>query len=267
MNSRAFEAEGGAAAGVPVLEIEGLVVDYGSVRAVDDVSFRVCAGEVVGLLGPNGAGKTSILSAVEGLVAPRTGRVAVAGRDIRQHPVAARAQLGVQLQHTAFQPDLTLAQLVKLYAGLQGCRLDAAGVRQGLNRVGLGEQAGRRCGQLSGGQQQRLALLAALIHAPALALLDEPTTGLDPQSRRDLWERIQGLVGRGTGVVLTTHSMEEAAALSTRLVIIHRGRVKATGTPADVVAQFQSHPAVRRTAHGQLTLEDVFLALTGGAEQ
>lgn len=267
MNQRASEAEGRGAPAAPVLEIEGLVVDYGSVRAVGDVSFRVYAGEVVGLLGPNGAGKTSILSAVEGLVAPRAGRVAVAGLDIRQHPVAARAQLGVQLQHTAFQPDLTLAQLVKLYAGLQGCRLDTAGVRQGLNRVRLGELADRRFGQLSGGQQQRLALLAALIHEPALALLDEPTIGLDPQSRRELWERISGLVGRGTGVVLTTHSMEEAAALASRLVIIHRGRVKATGTPAELVAQFQNHSAVRQTAHGQPTLEDVFLALTGGAEQ
>jgi len=257
------ETQAGPAA-TRVLEISGLVVAYGSVVAVDNVSFHVNAGEVVGLLGPNGAGKTSILSAVEGLVIPRAGRVEVAGWDVRQHPVAARAQLGVQLQHTAFQPDLTLAQLVKLYAGLQGCWLDAAGVRQGLARVGLEGQVHRRFGQLSGGQQQRLALLTALIHEPPLALLDEPTTGLDPKSRRELWGRIGGMVGQGTGVVLTTHSMEEAAELASRLVIVHRGRVRASGTVAQLLDEFGGSPAVKKIAHGQPTLEDVFLAITGG---
>ena len=256
-----------AAVGLPVLEVDQLVVDYGPVRAVDQVSFQVFAGEVVGLLGPNGAGKTSLLSVVEGLVAARSGRVTVAGVDARQHPTAARAQMGVQLQQTAFQPDLTLIQLVRLYGGLQGMVLGTAEAIVGLERVGLLSEARRRFSQLSGGQQQRLALLVALIHEPALALLDEPTTGLDPQSRRELWDRIERLAGEGTGVVLTTHSMEEAAALADRLVIMHRGRVRAAGPPKDLVQEFQDNPAVARSPRGQaVTLEDVFLALTGGAQ-
>ena len=256
----------GRRAGAPVLEIDRLVVEYGPVRAVDEVSMAVYAGEVVGLLGPNGAGKTSLLSAVEGLVPARSGRMVVAGVDAREHPVMARTQMGVQLQHTAFQPDLTLIQLVTLYAGLQGLTLDASGAVAGLERVGLGEAARRRFAQLSGGQEQRLALLVALVHEPALALLDEPTTGLDPQSRRELWERVERRAGEGTGVVLTTHSMEEAAALADRVVILHRGRVRAMGTADELVQQFQDDPAVTRSPRGSATLEDVFLALTGGGQ-
>ncbi len=255
-----------AAMAPPVLEVDQLMVDYGPVRAVDGVSFQVFAGEVVGLLGPNGAGKTSLLSVVEGLVAARSGRVTVAGVDARQHPAAARAQMGVQLQQTAFQPDLTLIQLVRLYGGLQGMALRPAEAIAGLERVGLHSEARRRFGQLSGGQQQRLALLVALIHEPALALLDEPTTGLDPQSRRELWDRIERLTGEGTGVVLTTHSMEEAAALADRLVIMHRGRVRATGTPEGLVQEFQDDALGARSPRGPVTLEDVFLTLTGGAQ-
>ena len=267
MHGSRLNALPSAVAGPAVLEVDQLVVDYGPVRAVDGVSFQVFAGEVVGLLGPNGAGKTTLLSVVEGLVTARSGRVTVAGVDARQHPTAARAQMGVQLQQTAFQPDLTLIQLVRLYSGLQGKALSAAEAIAGLERVGLRSEARRRFSQLSGGQQQRLALLVALIHEPALALLDEPTTGLDPQSRRELWDRIERLAGEGTGVVLTTHSMEEAAALADRLVIMHRGRVRAAGTPEDLVREFQGDPAVARSQRGQAaTLEDVFLALTGGAQ-
>ncbi len=144
-----------------------------------------------------------------------------------------------------------------------GCGRCPAGPRT----VGLENQATRRFGQLSGGQQQRLALLTALIHEPPLALLDEPTTGLDPKSRRELWDRIGGMVGRGTGVVLTTHSMEEAAKLASRLVILHRSQVRASGTVEQLLAQFGGSPAVKKIAHGQPTLEDVFLAITGGEEE
>ena len=248
------------------LSVEGLEVRYGRTVAVRNVSFTVQRGEIFGLIGPNGAGKTSTLAVVEGLLAPSAGKVRVLGMDPRKDARRAKASIGVQLQSTAFQPDLVLTELVQLYAGLYGVRLGAPEARQRLDDAGLGEAARKRAQELSGGQRQRLSLLIASIHDPDLLLLDEPTTGLDPQSRRELWQRVEALRTEGRSVLLTTHSMEEAAALSNRIGILVRGALVALDTPETLVRQYAEDPRVRRVARGAVTLEDVFLALSGQEE-
>lgn len=245
-----------------VLDVEHLQVCYGAQIAVIDVSFQVVPGEIFGLLGPNGAGKTSTLAVVEGLQRPASGSVRVCGIDVRQRPLEAKARLGVQLQSTSFQPELTLAELVQLYGGLYGLHLSKAAALRILADADLAEASKRRAGQLSGGQQQRLALAIALLHKPALVLLDEPTTGLDPQSRRSLWARIERLREIGRSVLLTTHSMEEAAALCDRIAIMDHGEIIALDTPAGLIEHYGRHAAVLAAAHGPVTLEDVFIGLT-----
>jgi ABC-type lipopolysaccharide export system ATPase subunit len=167
-----------------ILEVSGLSVSYGRKRAVADVSFEIGRGEIFGLLGPNGAGKTSTLSAIEGLINPQTGSVLLDGLDVRRHPVEARARMGVQLQATSFQSELSIRQIVRLYAGLYGMRLSDAEITDNLRAIGLDGEAAKPFKQLSGGQQQRLALYIAVVHEPLLLLLDEPTAGLDPQDHR-----------------------------------------------------------------------------------
>ena len=251
------------AVGASVLEVDGLTVSYGPKVAVADVSLRIQPGEIFGLLGPNGAGKTSTLSAIEGLLKPRAGAVRVAGFDIRRQPMLAKTRMGVQLQATSFQPDLTISQVLRLYAGLYGVRLGAAEVHSRLAEVGLEAEAGKPFSQLSGGQQQRLSLQIAVVHSPALLLLDEPTSGLDAQSRRQLWSRIEQLRDGGGSILLTTHSMEEAQAVCDRVAIIDHGQLLTAETPAELIVKHRDDPRVRAVAHGEVTLEDVFIGLTG----
>lgn len=246
-----------------ILEIRDLSVVYGARQAVDSVTFRIARGEIFGLLGPNGAGKTSTLSAIEGLVVVRSGEVLLDGIDVRRHPVQASAKLGVQLQATSFQSQLTITQIVRLYAGLYGVRLTVREIAEALHEIGLGGEANKPFKQLSGGQQQRLALYIAVVHEPSLLLLDEPTVGLDPQSRRQLWGRIEDVRERGGSVLLTTHSMEEAEALCDRVAIIDHGRLLTCETPKNLIEMHKDDPEVRKVAHGQVTLEDVFVGLTG----
>lgn len=249
--------------GGAVLEVDGLVVRYGSRTAVDGVAFRIARGEILGLLGPNGAGKTTTLSVIEGLRRPASGSVNVDGIDALRHPIDARSRLGVQLQSSGFQPELSIEQLLRLYAGLYGVRLTRATAREALDGVGLEQEASKRLKGLSGGQAQRFSLLIATLHDPLLLLLDEPTSGLDPQSRRSLWQRIEASRRRGGSILLTTHSMEEAQAVCDRIVIIDHGRIVATGSPAELIAAHREDPRVLAIAHGEPTLEDVFIALTG----
>lgn len=247
----------------PILAVRNLVVAYGRKTAVDGVSFQVHRGEIFGLLGPNGAGKTSTLSAIEGLLKPAGGEVSVDGIDVGHDPLAARARMGVLLQEASFQPQLTIKQLARLYAGLYGVALGDAELVERLRSFGLEGELGKPFKSLSGGQQQRFSMLIALIHAAPLLLLDEPTAGLDPQSRRNLWDRIQEQQGSGGSVLLTTHSMEEAQAVCARLAIIDHGKLVALGAPSDLIAKYREDPRVLRVAHGAATLEDVFIALTG----
>lgn len=247
----------------PVLEIEDLHVAYGLRTVVDGVSFQINRGEIFGLLGPNGAGKTSTLSAIEGIVRPASGRLRVDGRDVQRHPLEAKAQLGVQLQSSSFQAELNIVQIATLYGGLYGVRLTPAEIAVSMREIGLDDELGKRFKQLSGGQQQRLALFIAAIHSPLLLLLDEPTAGLDPQSRRGLWRRIEKLRDDGKSILLTTHSMEEAQAVCDRVGIIDHGALLTIGAPAELIEKHKNDPQVLAVAHGAVTLEDVFIGLTG----
>jgi ABC-2 type transport system ATP-binding protein len=247
-----------------VLQVEGLNVYYGTSHAVRSVSFEVRSGEIFGLLGPNGAGKTSTLSAVEGLLKPHSGSIRVAGYSVREQPLYARASMGVQLQATSFQPELTISEIVKLYAGIYGLTLSKEKIDALLSNIKLQDAAAKRYGQLSGGQQQRVSLLIATIHEPKLLLMDEPTTGLDPQSRRQLWERIETMREKGHSILLTTHSMEEAEAVCDRIAIIDHGTIIAIDTPQALIDTNRDNPEVIRASRkGRVTLEDVFIGLTG----
>ena len=247
-----------------ILEVKGLNVYYGSQHAVDDVSFEINRGEIFGLLGPNGAGKTSTLSAIEGLLEPQSGMVTIDGQDIHKNPAHARANMGVQLQTTSFQSELTVYEIIRLYAGLYGVQLDKRKVKELVEDVGLDENINKRFKELSGGQQQRVSLLIATIHNPDLVLLDEPTTGLDPQSRRQLWDRMDLLKNAGKSILLTTHSMEEAEAVCARIAIIDHGKIITLNTPEKLIEQHQNDPRVKEVSRsGRITLEDVFIGLTG----
>jgi ABC-2 type transport system ATP-binding protein len=258
-------APGQAAASRPALQIRGLHVRYGPKHAVDDVSLEIREGEIFGLLGPNGAGKTSTLSAVEGLIRAAGGTIRVGEVDARANPVLAKSQMGVQLQATSFQSVLTIGEIVKLYAGLYGLSLSRSEISELLKDMYLDEESAKRFSQLSGGQQKRLSLLIATIHDPPLMLLDEPTAGLDPQARRQLWDHIEALRKTGRSVLLTTHSMEEAQAVCDRVAIMDHGQILALDTPAGLIEKHKDDPRVRSVARGPITLDDVFIGLTGRA--
>lgn len=247
----------------PILTVQDLVVAYGDKTAVDGLRFDVRRGEVFGLLGPNGAGKTSTLRAIEGLIRPRGGTVVVNGHDVEREPFAAKASLGVQPQAPSFRTGLSIQEIARLYAGLYGVVLADADIVERMRSFGLEDERRKAFKALSGGQQQRFSLLIAVIHDAPLLLLDEPTAGLDPQSRRNLWDHIERLQGAGGSVLLTTHSMEDAQAMCDRLAIIDDGKLLALSTPTELIASYRSDPRVLAVAHGEVTLEDVFIALTG----
>ena len=250
----------------PVLQVEGLDIRYGNIQAVKKVTFEVMPGEIFGLLGPNGAGKTSTLSAVESLIKPSAGAIRVAGYDTLRQTLYARACMGVQLQATSFQPELTVAEILRLYAGIYGINLDSQQLNTILRDIKLDNAAGKRFGHLSGGQQQRVSLVIATIHNPPLLLMDEPTTGLDPQSRRQLWARIEAMRDKGHAILLTTHSMEEAESVCDRIAIIDHGRIITTDTPHAIIDTNRDRPEVIQASRkGKITLEDVFIGLTGDA--
>jgi ABC-2 type transport system ATP-binding protein len=249
-----------------ILKVTDLCVQYGTFKAVKEVSFDVLKGEIFGLLGPNGAGKTSTLSAIEGLIKYQSGTVTVDGHDAKDKPLYARAAMGVQLQSTSFQPELKVSEILQLFAGIYGIKLTNEKLSAILKDISLEDAAGKRFGQLSGGQQQRVSLVISTIHNPRLVLLDEPTTGLDPQSRRQLWERIEAIRERGHAVVLTTHSMEEAESVCDRIGIIDHGKVITIDTPQALIEKHKNDPEVIAVSRkGRVTLEDVFIALTGKA--
>ncbi len=247
-----------------ILEIKDISVAYGTKTAVDGVSLQILRGEIFGLLGPNGAGKTSLLSTVEGLVKPIAGKVIVDGTDIRDNPALVKSKMGVQLQATSFHSQLSIKQLIKLYAGLYGVRMAPSEITAKLDEIGLVDAVSKPFKELSGGQQQRLSLLIATIHNPNLLLLDEPTTGLDPQSRRQLWGRIERIRKAGGSILLTTHSMEEAQTVCDRVAIIDHGKIVSCETPQNLIEKHKEDEKVKEVARGAVTLEDVFIGLTGG---
>lgn len=247
-----------------ILDVDDLNIYYGSFQAVNNVSFHVQAGEIFGLLGPNGAGKTSTLSAIEGLIKPQSGNIKVAGYNIKDKPLYVKASMGVQLQSTNFQAELTVEEIIKLFAGIYGVELNDNKLEQIITENNLQESRHKRFGQLSGGQQQRASLSLCVLHNPKLLLLDEPTTGLDPQSRRQLWERMEAMREKGHGILLTTHSMEEAEAVCDRIAIIDHGKIITIDAPQALIDLHKNDAEVIAVSRkGKITLEDVFIGLTG----
>ena len=217
---------------VEVIEVKGLVKRYGTLAAVDDVSFTVHQGEVFGILGPNGAGKTTILEIIEGLQKPTTGETLVLGVDTQHGAAAVKESIGVQLQASAYFDHLTLIEILSLFGSFYRRRIPP---KELLAKVGLLDRAGTMVRKLSGGQKQRFTVAASLVNDPELVILDEPTTGLDPQARRNLWQLIQGMHDDGKTIVLTTHYMEEAQALCHRVAIMDAGRIVALDTPINLL--------------------------------
>ena len=217
----------------PPLQIRRLRKSYGDVVAVDGLDLEVQAGECFGLLGPNGAGKTTTIEICEGLTAPDDGDVVLLGRRWGSDDRVLRQLLGISLQETQFSEKLTVGETIALFRSFYR---RGPPVEEVIELVQLGEKAGARVGQLSGGQRQRLALACALVGDPELLFLDEPTTGLDPQSRRQLWEVIERFRAGGRSILLTTHYMDEAQRLCDRVAIVDHGRVIALGTPRELIA-------------------------------
>jgi ABC-2 type transport system ATP-binding protein len=233
--------------GVEVLSARGLVKRFGSVTAVDGIDLALHAGSCLGLLGPNGAGKTTTIEMLEGLKEPDAGEIRVLGQTWAESGDAIRAAIGVQLQATEFQEKLTVFETLRLFQSFYDQTRAPAEV---IAWVGLEEKADARVGTLSGGQKQRLALATALLHRPRLLFLDEPTTGLDPQARRRVWEIIETFKKDGGSVLLTTHYMDEAERLADDLAILDHGQVIERGSPPAVIARLEAESVVECTPAG-----------------
>ncbi|GIH19266.1 ABC transporter ATP-binding protein [Rugosimonospora africana] len=236
-----------------VIEIANLMKRYGELTAVADVSFSVEDGEIFGIVGPNGAGKTTTVECVEGMRAPDSGTVRVLGLDPRRERAAVRRYLGIQLQSSELPARLKVWEALDLYSSFYP---EPADWKRVMAEVGLEDKRNTAFGKLSGGQKQRLSIALALVGNPRVAVFDELTTGLDPQSRRDTWALIRSIRDRGVTIILVSHFMDEAERLCDRLAVLRAGRLAALDTPAGIVAN-ASVPGVDRP-----TLEDAVLALT-----
>ncbi len=238
------------------VKCERLQKAYGPVVAVADVTFSVRRGECFGLLGPNGAGKTTTIEILEGLLSADAGEIEVLGLRWPHHAAELRQRLGIQLQETQLPDKLTVEETLRLFRSFY---TRGRTVEELLKVVELEGKRGSRVGKLSGGQKQRLSVACALAGDPDLLFLDEPTTGLDPQSRRQLWALLDQFRARGGTILMTTHYMEEAEVLCDRVAIVDHGRIISLGTPRDLISQLGEPKVI--THHG--TLEDVFMSLTG----
>ena len=259
---------GGDFRGEPVLRCHGLVKRFGDRIAVDGVSFEIATGECYGLLGPNGAGKTTTISMVCGLLRRDAGEVVVAGRAMHERATHAKAAVGYVPQEVALYPDLTATENLHFFGRLYG--LTGTGLRERatdvLDLVGLTDRAADRVETYSGGMQRRLNIAAGLLHEPRLLVLDEPTVGVDPQSRSSILDTVEMLVGRGIGVLYTTHYMEEAQRLCDRIGIIDAGRLIAEGSRAELVALVGEQDRVRLSAEGDTASARQALAAVPGVE-
>jgi ABC-2 type transport system ATP-binding protein len=232
----------------PALRLRDLRKSYKDIRAVDGLDLEVAVGECFGLLGPNGAGKTTTIEICEGLTQPDAGVVEVLNRTWASDGETLRRRIGVSLQETQFAEKLTVQETVGLFRSFYGT---GPGVEELLAQVQLMEKRRGRVGQLSGGQRQRLSLALALVGTPELLFLDEPTTGLDPQSRRQLWDLIGGFRSEGRTVILTTHYMEEAERLCDRVAIMDRGVIIAQGSPRELISRLHAEQVVEITVTGE----------------
>jgi ABC-2 type transport system ATP-binding protein len=237
-----------------------LVKVYDSVRVVNGVSFSINSGEVFGILGPNGAGKTTTLEMIEGLRDIDGGEALINGVNVAKEPSKARYLIGVQPQTPAFQDKTKAKEVLELFGATYGVKVSADEL---LEKVRLSEKANTYTENLSGGQLQRLSIAAALVHSPKVLFMDEPTTGLDPQARRNIWDLVKDIKKQGITVVLTTHYMEEAEVLCDRVAIMDNGKIIAQDTPANLISDLLQRGFKKKRTISQATLEDVFIDLTG----
>ena len=244
----------------PIIVVQDLRKRYGDIQAVDGVTFSVGKGEVFALLGPNGSGKTTTIEIVEGMRSADSGTATVAGIEVSKDAGAVKQIIGVQLQSSAFFEHLHLSELLMMLGSIYGIRVDPEPL---LEAVDLAERRKASFRTLSGGQKQRFAIAASLVNDPAVIFLDEPTTGLDPQARRRMWDLMRDWKTQGRTIVLTTHYMEEAEELCDRVAVMDRGRIITMDTPANLIDELIGRGFQRSQAVRSATLEDVFLDLTG----
>lgn len=245
-----------------ILKVDNLQKSYNGKKVVDGISFEVEKGEVFGILGPNGAGKTTTLEMIEALRPIDGGSATIAGIDVAQNPYKIRSIIGVQPQTPAFQDKTKLSELIELFAAAYGEKVN---VKKFLDEVNLGEKANSYIETLSGGQKQRFSIAAALVHNPKVFFMDEPTTGLDPQARRNLWDLVEEVRDRGISVILTTHYMDEAEVLCDRVAIMDNGKIIALDTPQKLIKDLLGRGFKKKQHVEQANLEDVFIDMTGKA--
>lgn len=243
-----------------IIEVKDLVKNYGSFAAVKGLSFDVMEGEIFGLLGPNGAGKSTTLEIIETLREKTSGKILVDGIDLDKQPNEIKKIIGVQLQSSGYYPGLNLKELVELFAGLYNREVEPLEL---LDKVNLRDKARAKFKELSGGQKQRFSIATTLINRPRIIFLDEPTTGLDPQARRNLWDLVREIRQQGTTVIITTHYMDEAEYLCDRVAIIERGRIVALESPDKLIDDLVATGFERPKQVKKANLEDVFIHLTG----
>ena len=243
-----------------IISVKNLRKNYGAFEAVKDISFDVLEGEIFGLLGPNGAGKSTTLEIMETLRSKTSGEVMVAGMNLDNEPNHIKKIIGVQLQTSGFYPGLNLLELIELFSGLYNQEVDAMEL---LQLVNLTEKAKSKYKQLSGGQKQRFSIATTLINQPKIVFLDEPTTGLDPQARRNLWDLIKAIRKKGTTVIITTHYMDEAEQLCDRIAIMDEGKIIALASPDKMIDDLVASGFEKPKAIKSANLEDVFISLTG----
>ncbi|MDP4619687.1 MAG: ABC transporter ATP-binding protein [Sediminibacterium sp.] len=246
----------------PIITVKNLVKKYGNFTAVNGISFEVNPGEIFGLLGPNGAGKSTTLEIIETLREKTSGEIWVNGLNIDSAPEAIKKIIGVQLQTAGFYPNLTLTELIELFVGLYQIAIDPLAL---LNKVNLADKANAKFKQLSGGQKQRFSIATTLINKPIIVFLDEPTTGLDPQARRNLWDLIKEIRDNGTTVIITTHYMDEAEVLCDRVAIIDSGEIIVINTPNALIDELVASGFEKVKEVKKANLEDVFIHRTGKA--
>jgi ABC-2 type transport system ATP-binding protein len=243
-----------------IISVKNLRKNYGIFEAVKDISFDVLEGEIFGLLGPNGAGKSTTLEIMETLRQKTSGEVIVDGMNLDQEPSNIKKIIGVQLQTSGFYPGLNLLELIELFSGLYNQEVNAIEL---LQLVNLTEKAKSKYKQLSGGQKQRFSIATTLINQPKIVFLDEPTTGLDPQARRNLWDLIKAIRKKGTTVIITTHYMDEAEQLCDRIAIMDEGKIIALASPDKMIDDLVASGFEKPKAIKSANLEDVFISLTG----
>lgn len=245
-----------------MITVQNLTKTYGNFEAVKGISFEVKEGEIFGLLGPNGAGKSTTLEIMETLRSKTSGKVTIAGLDLDQHPNEIKRIIGVQLQTSGFYPGLKLVELIELFNGLYNKKVDPMEL---LAKVNLEDKAKSIYKSLSGGQKQRFSIATTLINDPKIIFLDEPTTGLDPQARRNLWDLIKNIRTAGTTVIITTHYMDEAEFLCERVAIMDAGKIIALDKPDVLIDQLLASGFEKQKETKGANLEDVFINLTGHA--